>query len=199
MPEQRRRVFFALWPDKAALERVDRVGKQLHAMGGGRRMRPEGLHVTLAFIGEVPDERIAVLRQAAGRVAAPAFSLRLDQVDCWRPKRIAWLGCSEPPMQLMTLVGQLYERLAEAGLPLDSGDFTAHVTLLRNVHCARCTPLPEFEPIHWPVTEFVLAESTLTPEGAHYGVIGRWPLPDAAGGSERDGGEGADVAKVPTS
>lgn len=190
MPEpvaERRRVFFALWPDKAALEKVDQIGKQLHAMGGGRRMRREGLHLTLAFIGEVPAERLDILRQAAERVVAPAFTLRLDRLDCWRHKRIAWAGCSEPPLQLLTLVGQVFERLGEAGLPLAGGDYTAHVTLLRNVHCAGCTPLPDFEPIDWAVSEFVLAESTLSPEGARYAVIDRWRLAGDVGRREGDG------------
>jgi len=183
MPEpgrQRRRVFFALWPEEAALSGFDQVGKQLHGMGGGRRTRRENLHITLAFIGEVPGERIEILRQAAGQVVAPAFSLRLDRLTCWRQKRIAWAGCSEQPLALLTLVGQLYERLAGAGLPLEIGDYTTHVTLLRNVHCARCTPLPELEPIDWPAHEFVLAESVLAPEGARYGVIDRWGLAAAA-------------------
>jgi 2'-5' RNA ligase len=201
MPEparERRRVFFALWPDKAALERVDQIGKQLHAMGGGRRMRREGLHITLAFIGEVPAERIDILRQVAEQVVAPAFALRLDRLDCWRHKRIAWAGCSAPPLQLLTLVGQLFERLAGAGLPLEGGDYTAHVTLLRNVHCARCSPLPEFEPIDWAVSEFVLAESTLSPEGARYAVIGRWRLAEDTSASERDGDDRAGNGKAPT-
>lgn len=179
MPEaepKRRRVFFALWPDQATLARLDDAGRQLHAIGGGRRMRRETLHITLAFIGDVPADRIETLRQAAGEVVATAFTLRLDRLDCWRHKRIAWVGCGEPPLPLLTLVGQLYERLAEARLPLEAGDFTAHMTLLRNVHCARCAPLPQLEPIDWPVAEFVLVESKLAPEGAHYSVIERWSL-----------------------
>ena len=191
MPEEdgkRRRVFFALWPGETALEGLDQLGKRLHATGGGRLMARENLHVTLAFIGEVPTDRIAALRKAAGRVAAADFSLRLDRLDCWRHRRIAWAGCSEPPLQLLSLVGQLRERLAEVGLPLETGDFTAHVTLLRDVHCARCTPLPEFAPIEMKANEFVLVESRLTREGPHYCVIGRWRLAEANVSSDRAGG-----------
>lgn len=176
---QRRRVFFALWPDQAVLERLDQVGGKMHAMGGGRRMRRDTLHMTLAFIGEVPADRIEILRRAAGRVVAPAFSLCLDRLGCWRHKRIVWMGCSEPPLQLLTLVGQLYERLDEVGLPLEPADFAPHMTLLRNVHCARCVPFPELEPISWSASEFVLVESRLSSAGshyAHYAVIDRWRL-----------------------
>ncbi|MFA6310723.1 MAG: RNA 2',3'-cyclic phosphodiesterase [Sterolibacterium sp.] len=200
MPEasrQRRRVFFALWPDQAALERLDQVGRQLHALGGRRRMRRETLHLTLAFIGELPGDRIEILLAAARQVAAPAFSLCLDRLDCWRHKRIAWIGCSQPPLALLTLVGQLYERLAAAGLPLETAEFAAHMTLLRNIHCARCAPMPALEAIGWSVTDFVLVESRLASEGPHYTVIGRWPLVGETSGAGRDGDDSAAGCCVP--
>ncbi len=149
-------------------------------------MRRDTLHMTLAFVGEVPAQRIGILRQAAAGVTGQVFTLTLDRLACWRHNRIAWVGCSQAPLPLLTLVGQLAERLADAGLPLEARDFAAHVTLLRN---ARCQPLAEAEPIAWPVHDFVLAESQLASssklsqgagEGAHYHIIGRWPLMPSA-------------------
>lgn len=180
--EQRRRIFFALWPDKAIAECLDQAGKLAHAVCGGRRMRGETLHMTLVFIGDVPAERIGIVQQAAAGVTGPAFTLQLDHLACWRHNHIAWIGCSEPPLHLLTLVGQLSERLADVGLPLETRDFATHVTLLRN---ARCQPMAEAEPISWPVHDFALVESKPasgsklpggTPEGAHYHIIDRWPL-----------------------
>ncbi len=168
----RRRVFFALWPDVAAARRLDELGAQAHARCGGRRMRRDGLHMTLAFIGETPVERIDDLRAAAAQVTGEAFTLEIDRLACWRHNRIVWAGCAQAPLPLLTLVGQLRERLAEAGLPLDDRDFAAHLTLLRD---ARCEELPAFEAIAWLVGEFVLAASR--PEGGgNYEIIGRWPL-----------------------
>lgn len=190
---QRRRVFFALWPDETVAASLDAAGKQAHSTCGGRRMRRDSLHMTLAFIGDVPPERVETLRQAAAGVTNPAFTLQFDRLACWRHNRIAWIGCSEPPLHLMTLVGQLAERLADAGFPLEARAFAAHVTLLRNAHCL---PLAQAEPIDWPVGEFVLAESNLmhrkvaspggklpaeASEGAHYRIIGRWPLAPGVG------------------
>lgn len=145
-------------------------------------MRRETLHMTLAFIGEVPAERLEILRQAAGQVLAAAFMLRLDRLGCWRHNRIAWAGCSAPPLPLLTLVGKLRQRLAGAEFPLATKDFTSHVTLLRNVDCSRCAALPEVAAIDWPVNEFVLAESRLTPAGSHYRFVGRWPLAEGTAG-----------------
>ena len=173
----RRRVFFALWPDADIAGQLDQLGRQAHALCGGRRMRRDSLHMTLAFIGDVPVERIETLRHAAAQVSGSAFELSLDRLACWRHNRIVWAGCEQAPLPLLTLVGQLTERLAEAGLSLDTRDFAAHVTLLRD---ARGEELPECESFIWPVGEFVLA-AALPEGGGHYEIIDRWPLaPPAA-------------------
>ena len=131
------------------------------------------LHMTLLFLGNIPEARLDNLRQAAGRVAGAPFAMRFDRCAYWRHKQVAWTGCSEPPLPLLTLAGQLAERLTEEGLPIELRDFVAHVTLLRK---ARNAPLPEFESFDWSVSDFVLAESKLLPQGAQYSIIGRWPL-----------------------
>jgi 2'-5' RNA ligase len=174
----RRRVFFALWPRPAVAASLAASAQMAHALCGGRIMRQDTLHLTLAFIGDVPAVRIDGLLEAASRVTGDAFSLSLDRLGCWRHNRIVWAGASEPPPQLIALVGQLNERLADAGFPLEARDFAAHLTLLRK---ARCVALPAFETIAWPVAEFVLAESQLAASGAAYTLIGRWPLATASG------------------
>jgi len=165
---QRHRVFFAVWPDAATAARLDRLGREAHAQCAGRRMRRDTLHMTLAFIGEVSESRIATLRQTAARLREEAFSLQIDRIDCWRHNRIVWAGCRQTPPPLTRLAGQL--AAAEA---TETREFAAHVTLLRD---AQCLSLPGFAPIDWPVNEFVLVESGLSDKGAHYDIIDRWPL-----------------------
>ncbi len=137
-------------------------------------MRPETLHLTMAFIGAVAALRFDSLRQAASRVIAEAFSLSLDRLDCWRRNGIVWAGASEPPQPLITLAGQLEAHLSTAGFALEARSFTAHLTLLRDAQCQ--PPLPTFEAITWPVNEFVLVESQRSSSGAAYTVVDRWPL-----------------------
>jgi 2'-5' RNA ligase len=48
------------------------------------------------------------------------------------------------------------------------------MTLLREARCAAVPALPAS--VGWPVSEFVLAESRLSREGARYDIVGRWPL-----------------------
>ena len=102
-----RRVFFALWPDPAVAERLAAVARDAHALCGGRIMRPDTVHLTLAFIGDLADARIESLHQAASRVTGNAFRLNLDRFGCWRHNRIVWAGCHEPPPPLLAVVGLL--------------------------------------------------------------------------------------------
>ena len=166
-------MFFALWPDRAAAARLAELALKAQALCGGRVMRRETLHLTLAFIGEVAPERMASLRQAASRVGAQAYALSLDRLDCWRRNGIVWAGCREPAQPLIALAGQLEAQLSAAGFALEARSFMAHLTLLRD---AQCLPLLACEAVAWPVDEFVLVESPRSSSGAGYTVVDRWPL-----------------------
>lgn len=170
----RRRVFFAFWPPVETLQGLDTLAADAVKLCGGRRMRRETLHMTLAFIGSVSPDQLAVLRQVAGKLEGEAFELQVDRVGYWPHNRIAWAGCSEVPSRQRRLHEDLAAYLADAGFSLDKGCYTPHVTLVRDV---RCDNLPELTlPILWPVSEFVLVESRLQSSGAHYRVLDRWPL-----------------------
>lgn len=175
MKRDRQRVFFALWPDGAAVEALDALARVAHEAFSGRRMRRDTLHMTLAFIGDVDAARVADLHAAAGRATLPdAFTMRIDQVRCWRHNHIVWCGPSAMPAQLAGLAASLAGELGQAGIRLEARAFAAHATLLRNADCAGLAPA--FEPFDWPVADFVLVESNPATAGARYAVIGRWPL-----------------------
>jgi len=72
------RLFFALWPDDATRDALNRTGKWLHQHWGGRRMRADTLHITLAFLGSSPVDRLDVLVGCASMVKTGAFELVLD-------------------------------------------------------------------------------------------------------------------------
>jgi 2'-5' RNA ligase len=181
-----RRIFFALWPAPEVAKRLHALAAAAHAACGGRRMKRDTLHLTLAFLGEVDAERFD-LACAAADVAAKVGAgdapqevplggtvLRIDRLAYWKHNHIVWAGCDEVPAPLAALAADLGAALREAGFALDSRPFAAHVTLLRNASCGR--ELPAVEPFDWPVREFVLVESRLDPQGARYEIVRRWPL-----------------------
>lgn len=172
-PDQAR-VFFALWPDAAVRNALDRLAGALHRRRGGRRTRAETLHLTLVFVGNLPRERLPALQAAAAAIRVPAFTLTLDRTDCWPHNRIAHATATQPPTELLDLVVALEQGLDGLGIPCDRRPYKAHVTLLRHADCRRSDP--PIAPIVWPAREFVLVESELSAEGARYAILGRYPL-----------------------
>jgi 2'-5' RNA ligase len=176
------RLFFALWPDEATRTALHHTGGWLHRQWGGRRMRAAGLHLTLAFLGATPAERLDALVACANAVQADGYDLVLDRAGCWRHARIGWLGAQRMPPQHAALADALNERLRVAHFPVDSRSHVPHVTLLRNTSGG---DIPECRPVSWAVREFVLAQSVTEPDGAHYRVIRRWPLGPGHVGASR--------------
>ncbi len=172
-PEQAR-VFFALWPDARVCAALDRLAQQLHGRMGGRRTRPETLHLTLLFIGMVPRASLTALHHGAAELRLPAFELALDKTECWRHNRIACLTLDQPPLALLDLVSSLEGMADRLGIAYDPRPFRPHVTLLRGADCrAEAAPCPR---IQWPVQSFALVESRPGPQGRQYPRLGEYPL-----------------------
>jgi 2'-5' RNA ligase len=85
------RLFFALWPSPAAAERLASAATDAAARLGGRPTRLETLHLTLAFLGEVADERVPGLLALATNLPAAPFELRIDQARLLAPQ-LSFLG-----------------------------------------------------------------------------------------------------------
>ncbi|HJX58617.1 MAG TPA: RNA 2',3'-cyclic phosphodiesterase [Thiobacillus sp.] len=167
------RLFFALWPDDATRDALNRIGKLLHQHWGGRLMRADTLHITLAFLGSTPVDQLDVLAACADTVRTDAFELILDQAGYWRHNRIGWLGASQTPPQHLELVSALNAALQAEGFAVDARPHVPHVTLLRK---SAGGEVPMCEQVHWPVSDFVLVASRTEADGARYDVIRRWPL-----------------------
>lgn len=169
------RLFFAVWPSEAERAALAAWQTALHAQCGGRVMRPEGLHVTLAFLGEVEEARLEALQLAAQEVVAQPSVLTLDGARYWGHNHIVYAAAAEEPPRLLQLASGLQQNLLRHGFRLDAGRFQAHVTLLRNARCG-ATPLPAVAPVRWSVNEFALVQSVLDQHGSRYQVLARFPL-----------------------
>lgn len=171
------RLFFALWPDATVRRHLAGWAAAVHGSCGGRRVRDEQLHATLAFLGNVPLARLPELAALAAALAVPGFILRFEAAGYWPRKRLVWAAPVEVPHGLSTLAAGLASALKATGLEIEDRPYFPHVTLVRD---ARCRGLPALQGFAWDVEEFVLVASTLAPSGSTYGVIGRWPLASLA-------------------
>ena len=169
------RAFFALWPDERSLAAVRRIAQLVAHERGGRALRDENLHVTVAFLGDVAGARLAELKDVGEEIASAsrAFELTLDRVG-GAAHGIAWLAPNAVPAELHELRDALVERLDAAGFPTERRTFRPHVTLARN--CPRLVRRIERPPVIWPVKRLSLVASTLAPGGSRYDELAAWPL-----------------------
>ena len=166
------RLFFALWPDDGVRTQLAHWSRELHAVCGGRSMRPENLHLTLAFLGNVEDARVAQVERAADAVAPQSVSLVLDQPGYWKHNRIAWAGASAVPRELEAMVAELRDALTRSGIAFDAKEFVSHVTLLRDARGPNA--LPALVPIRWNLQGFALVRSVTLPRGSRYEIRKSW-------------------------
>ena len=168
-----RRLFFALWPDAATQDALNRTGKWLHQHWGGRRMRADTLHLTLAFLGDLSAAQRNALLRGIHDIPVAAFELDFDQTGYWPHNGIGWLGLRQPSHPLESLVQALRDQLRALEIPFDARPHTPHITLLRKTPGGAAV---ECLPVNWAIDGFVLVASNPQAEGAHYDVLKKWSL-----------------------
>ena len=101
-----------------------------------RWVRPEGIHLTLKFLGETrPDQLEAVkvaLDQAVSEVAP--FTFTVGGMGCFpntRRPRVIWVGLYEPAGTLSRLRDAVESHVAPLGFPTEKRPFRPHLTLGR--------------------------------------------------------------------
>lgn len=151
-------------------------------------VRPEGVHLTLKFLGEVAPGRLDRVTEALHATETDLAPLRLAAggVGTFPERgvpRVLWAGVTGEIGQLMTLQKAIDRTLERIGFAPESRAFHPHLTLGRVKEAGRGdwrsfldrhaeTSLGSFE-----AREFVLFESRLAPTGATYHALRRFSLP----------------------
>ena len=145
---------------------------------GARWVRAEGMHVTLKFIGEASEEKVAAVRKELSAVhSAQAAELGFRNVGFFpnaRHPRVFWVGIETSP-NLAEMAGEIERRLEKLGIPREDRAFKPHLTLARfkseeglpRLHDA-IQKLGAVEFGRMSTEEFYLYQSTLKPGGAEY-------------------------------
>ena len=175
------RAFVALPLDAAALGRVaETVGSLRPRIAGVRWVRPEGLHLTLRFLGPSAPQALATIEPALRTAAAacPATVARLSGLGVFPERgspRVLWLGVAVDSGVLA--LQEACERAAiEAGFTPEGRAFRPHLTLGRWRDRAPRPSLPDIELGESALDRLVLFRSDLRPSGAVYTPLGVFPL-----------------------
>ena len=150
-----------------------------------RWLDEDGLHLTLAFIGEVDGAARRRIEEALSRVEAPSLEVELHGLGHFPhrgPPRVLWTGAA-PVEALGSLASAVRRALDRAGYPPERRKFAPHVTIAR---FRRPPPPPAlqdylatyalFRAPTAAVASFRLFSSVLRPSGARYTVEAEFPL-----------------------
>lgn len=143
----------------------------------GRWTRREALHLTLHFIGDVPEAVARAYQRALQQADAGAFDMRIAGVGQFpieaRP-RVIWAGVENTPA-LRALYEAVGNALESEGFKRERRRFHPHITLMRFKKPLRRGPASKWIDAHldfytepFRVEQFVLYESDLKPSGAVY-------------------------------
>ena len=167
------RLFFALWPSPEVRDALAALARDVKTECAGRATRPDKIHLTLFFVGDVEPGRLPDLQAAADAVRSESFELIFDRLGYFRRARIAWAGAACPPA-LASLVAQLTEELASHGFAGKDRPYVPHITLVREA--LRKPARSAIDPVIWSARDFALVRSGRGPDGSSYEILERWRL-----------------------
>jgi 2'-5' RNA ligase len=112
----------------------DLIARLQPAGRGARWVRPEGMHITLKFIGHVDEAKLGAIGQALEAVDSPQpVDLRFRGVGFFpneRRPRVIWCGI-EASKNLPPLASDIENALQPVGIQPESREFVPHLTLAR--------------------------------------------------------------------
>ncbi len=144
----------------------------------------EQLHLTLRFIGEVDGSVFIDIKDSLKNVRIDPFPLRLKGLGHFPPKknpRVLWVGM-EPQDSVTMLRNRIESILVKIGLEPERRKFSPHITIarLKDPPISKVARFLEerclFSTTAFPVSDFCLYSSILTPKGPIHKVEARYNL-----------------------
>ena len=171
---------------KAALEEFGKALKRSNAEVSWAR--PESIHLTLKFLGNIPEETVEPIGKALADIAARTTPFRLQVAGCGafptiKQIRVVWAGLREDGKSLQALQKAVESAMIPFGFEPEGRPFKPHLTLGRARGRRGLQTLQEVLLAHqnfaapaFDVRDVVLYRSDLKPDGARYTPLFRAPF-----------------------
>ncbi len=182
------RAFIGIDIDEAVRQRLVVIQEQLAATGAGLKLvEPPNIHVTMKFLGEISDDRIAPVSEALERAVAGTkqFDIGVKGIGVFPNLgyiRVVWAGVSGGREEVITLQQKIERELQPLGFRPER-DFVPHLTIAR-VKTARqkerlAAFVKEMSDAEFGISRAQAVElkrSTLTSKGPIYDTLTRVEL-----------------------
>ena len=179
------RVFIAVDLPDEIRGRLGEVERDLKEVSNSARwVAPESVHITLKFLGEIPEDRIASIDATLAAVRWPSFPVIVRSVGFFpdsRSARVFWVGLQSPALE--GLAGEIDGRMQQLGFEKEKRPFRPHLTLARarDMRIDRSLVAAAERFAHhdfgsFQADSFHLFQSTLKPSGAVYNKLKHYLL-----------------------
>lgn len=131
------RLFIAVDLEESLKQAMDSFMEPLRKAGADVKwVQPGNLHITLKFLGEVAEEKTALIVETARRALKGyrQFEITLSRLGTFPPAgkpRVIWIGIEDAGGQLVAMGRSLEEAFAQIGFPAEPRPFKPHLTLGR--------------------------------------------------------------------
>jgi 2'-5' RNA ligase len=179
------RLFVALWPPEHVVAELAETVAAVRPLGSELRWtRPEQWHLTLAFFGEVAEERLPELTERLARAARrhPAVSLRFASGGRFGD-RVLWTRVEGDRDVVRRLADSASAAARRSGLDVEDRPYRPHLTLARGTPGADLRPLvtalASYTGTDWTAERLHLVRSSLGKgpgRTAVYDTVQAWPL-----------------------
>jgi 2'-5' RNA ligase len=182
------RAFVAIKIDPGVAERISEFQSKLDkTLGGIRWVGPESQHLTLKFLGEVEDDKVAPIAESLERAlhSMPRFSVSCRGLGVFpdiRRAKVLWVALEGKP--IATLAAMVEDALAPLGFAREKREFKPHLTIGRWRESAGRPEVLRRElesgqkqdfGSSW-ISEVILFQSVLRPTGAVHTPLKVFPL-----------------------
>lgn len=161
-----RKLFFALWPDNRQRDRLRDVINSVARSVEGKAVDRRNWHITLAFVGDLPDQRIPELLNRAAEIQVEPFRLGFDRLEFWPRPKLACLTAPTVPTELQALVAALDSLLLDFGVSPEERTYRPHITVSRSARSFTTERLAQRTSTDW--SGFELIESIADPRSTCY-------------------------------
>jgi len=174
------RTFICIEIPGSVKERIGALQQSLRGIGAQASwVKPENIHLTLKFLGDVDGSRLGRVRDAVERASGSTshFQVTVGGAGCFPSPgspRVLWVGLAGMPEELSKLHRQIEDSLAREGFPREAKRFSPHLTIARlrapqnGARLAEALMNTGFGPEAFEAREVIVMRSDLNPSGSIY-------------------------------
>lgn len=177
------RTFIAISVPEQVKEKISDLQRKLKTRGGHIKwVRPQSMHLTLKFLGDVEESKIDAIAESVREAVSTQkpFTISVSGTGVFphpgRP-RVLWVGVEQGRETLTLLADNIDRSFTALGFKPEKRKFSAHLTLgrvksLKNIDdTLRVMNATEFQGGSFRTEELMVMKSELRPEGAQYTTL----------------------------